>query len=309
MHTPQSGITPEANTDALFLTLLINKDPASLDRIRQTSAIIPEMTNKLVEQYPDARLSSTVSFGSDAWDLLYPQSRPESLRAFPEIEDAGRLAPASAGDLLLHIRANRRDVVFQLMHDILEQFGKSISVEEEVSGFRYLDSRDLTGFVDGTENPTGDSRASVALVGEEDPGFAAGSYIHTQRYIHHLHQWNEQPVPEQEKIIGRTKADDIEFSREEKAPTAHVKRANIKDADGKGMEILRHSMPYGNSKEAGLLFASYCRTPLHFELMLEAMMKADEAGHYDHLMNFSTAVTGCAFFAPSVEFLKKHGSS
>ena len=308
MHTPQSGITPEANTDALFLTLLINKDSASLDRIRQASAIIPEMTTKLAEQYPDARLSSTVSFGSDAWDLLYPQSRPESLRPFPEIEDEERLAPSTAGDVLLHIRANRRDVVFQLMQDTLEQFGNSVSVEEEVPGFRYLDSRDLTGFVDGTENPTGDSRASVALVGEEDSEFAAGSYIHTQRYIHHLHQWNEQPIAEQEKIIGRTKVDDIEFSSEEKALTAHVKRTNIKDANGKGLEILRHSMPYGNSKEAGLLFASYCRTPMHFTRMLEAMVKADEAGHYDHLMNFSTAVTGCAFFAPSVEFLKKHSS-
>ena len=306
MHTPQSGITPEANTDALFLTMLINRDSDSLERIRQTCAIIPEMTAKLAQQYPDARLSSTISIGSDAWNFLYPDIRPESLKPFPEIEDESRLAPATTGDLLLHIRANRRDIVFQLMHDTLEQFGKSISVEEEVSGFRYMDSRDLTGFVDGTENPTGDSRASVALVGEEDSEFTAGSYIHTQRYIHHLHQWNEQPIPEQEKIIGRTKADDIEFSSEEKAPTAHVKRANIKDAEGNGMEILRHSMPYGNSKEAGLLFASYCRTPLHFEQMLEAMMKVDEAGHYDHLMNFSTAVTGCAFFAPSIEFLRRH---
>lgn len=304
MHTPQSGITPEANTDALFLTLLINRDSNSIDRIRQTCADIPELTATLSGQYPDARLSSTVSIGSDAWDLLYPSSRPESLRPFQEIEDEGRLAPATAGDVLLHIRANRRDLVFQLMHDILEGFGHSISVEEEVSGFRYLDSRDLTGFVDGTENPTVDDRPAVALVGEEDSEFSAGSYIHTQRYIHHLHQWNEQPVPEQEKIIGRTKADDIEFSSAEKAPTAHVKRANIKDTEGNGMEILRHSMPYGNSKEAGLFFVSYCRTPMHFELMLEAMMKADEAGHYDHLMNYSTAVTGCAFFAPSVEFLQ-----
>ena len=304
MHTSQSGITPEANTDAVFLTLLINRDSSSIERIRQTCANIPELTATLSGHYPDARLSSTVSIGSDVWDLLYPSSRPESLRSFPEIEDEGRLAPATSGDLLLHIRANRRDLVFQLMHDILEHFGHSVSVEEEVTGFRYLDSRDLTGFVDGTENPTGNSRPVVALVGEEDSEFSAGSYIHTQRYIHHLHQWNEQPVPEQEKIIGRTKADDIEFSSEEKAPTAHVKRANIKDADGKGMEILRHSMPYGNSKEAGLFFVSYCRTPMHFELMLEAMMKTDEAGHYDHLMNYSTAVTGCAFFAPSVEFLQ-----
>ena len=163
--------------------------------------------------------------------------------------------------------------------------------------------RDLTGFVDGTENPEGENRAAVALVNKDDLPFAGGSYIHCQRYIHKLKEWNEQPVTEQEQIIGRTKADNIEFSSEQKAPYAHIKRVNIKDKEGKSMEMLRHSMPYGNSKEAGLLFIAYGKTPLHFELMLEKMIKSDSHGHYDHLMNYSDAVTGCAFFAPSIEFL------
>lgn len=225
---------------------------------------------------------------------------------FPEFIDGSRKAPATRGDLLVHIRSNRKDVNFILMREILKCFGASVQIEEEVEGFRYLDSRDLTGFVDGTENPTGDNRAAVALVSEEDPVFSQGSYIHCQRYVHHLDEWEQQSIPEQEEIIGRTKQDDIEFSPEQKSPVAHIKRVNLKDASGKSMEILRHSMPYGNAREAGLFFIAYNKTPKHFTLMLQTMIEADSQGHYDHLMKYSTPVTGCAFFAPSVEFLENH---
>ena len=306
MPTPQSGITPEANSNALFITLNIHHEVDSYNVVRQACANIPALTNTLAQQYPDARLSSTISIGSSAWDKLYPEQKPAELRTFPSFEDGDRKAPSTPGDLLLHIRSNRQDISFSLLKKIMEQLGDAVEVQEEVNGFRYLDCRDLTGFVDGTENPEGDNRAAVALVSDSDPTFTGGSYINCQRYIHHLPKWEKQPVEQQEQIMGRTKKDDIEFSSEQKAPTAHIKRVNLKDDQGKSMEMLRHSMPYGGAKESGLFFIAYGRTPSHFELMLEAMIKSDLNGHYDHLMNFSTAVTGCAFFAPSVDFLTSH---
>lgn len=307
MPTPQSGITPDANSDAHFLVLTIKENTSgSLSHIRQTLSGIPELTQSLSSQYPDARLSSTISIGSDAWEQLYSSRKPAALRPFMAVKDGDREAPATAGDLLLHIRSDRKDVNYILMSQLLRQLGSTVQVQEDVSGFRYLDSRDLTGFVDGTENPEGDNRASVAIVGEEDSSFAGGSYIHTQRYVHHLKEWEQCPLKDQETIIGRTKEDNIEFSSEEKAPIAHIKRVNLKDEQGKSMEILRHSMPYGDARESGLFFIAYGKTPKHFNLMLKAMIKADAHGHYDHLMNFSTAVTGCAFFAPSIEFLKEN---
>ena len=306
MLTAQSGITPDANSDALFLTLVIRDDEDSLKQIRQTCGDIPALTDKYSRQYPDARLSSTISIGSIAWDKLYPQHKPRNLTTFPKQSDGHRKAPATKGDLLLHIRSDRKDVNFILMREVMKQLGEAVRLQEEVHGFRYLESRDLTGFVDGTENPTGDNRATVALVSEEDPVFSRGSYIHTQRYIHHLNAWEQQSIAEQEQIIGRSKPDDIEFSPEDKAPTAHIKRVNLKDEHGKSMEILRHSMPYGSAREAGLFFIAYSKTPRHFTLMLKAMIQADPSGHYDHLMNYTTAVSGCAFFAPSVEFLQNH---
>ena len=306
MLTAQSGITAEENSDAVFLTLTIRDDKDSLEQIRQSCAGIPSLTRQLSEQYPDARLSSSISIGSKAWDKLYPQRKPKELVDFPEQTEEQRKAPATKGDLLLHIRSNRKDINFILLREIMNRFGESVHLQEEVNGFRYLENRDLTGFVDGTENPEGDNRAAVALVSEEDPVFSQGSYIHAQRYVHHLNEWEQQPVQSQEQMIGRTKADNIEFNSADKAPTAHIKRVNLRDAQGKSMEILRHSMPYGNAREAGLFFIACCKTPQHFTRMLEAMIHADQHGHYDHLMNYTTAVSGCAFFAPSVEFLQNH---
>ena len=306
MPAPQSGITPEANSDAQFITLAIKQDIESLKIIRKVCANIPTLTRSLAQQYPEVCLSSTISIGSSAWDILYPTSKPVELKPFVACEGDDHKAPSTPGDLLLHIRSNRKDICFSLLKQVMEQFASSVELLEEVSGFRYLDSRDLTGFVDGTENPEDDDRATVALVADNDPEFINGSYINCQRYIHHLPKWEKQPVAEQEQIMGRTKKDDVEFSSDQKAPTAHIKRVNLKDDQGKSMEILRHSMPYGGAKESGLFFIAYSRTPKHFDLMLEAMIKPDQHGHYDHLMNFTTAVTGCAFFAPSVDFLEKH---
>lgn len=307
MPIPQSGITPDANSDAQFLVLTINKNDSDImPLIRQGLASIPNLTRTLAEQYPDARLSSTISIGSDAWEMLYSKNKPTALRPFITVKDGDRQAPATAGDLLLHIRSDRKDVNYILMTRVLRQLGNMVQVQEDISGFRYLDSRDLTGFVDGTENPEGDHRDTVAIVGEEDSPFAGGSYIHTQRYVHHLKEWEQCPLQDQERIIGRTKADNSEFSADQKAPIAHIKRVNLKDPQGNSMEILRHSMPYGDARESGLFFIAYGRTPEHFNQMLKAMIKADAHGHYDHLMNFSTAVTGCAFFAPSIDFLQEN---
>ena len=304
MPMQQSGITPDANTDALFLVLSIKNSQESKPVIRETLSRIPELTKALSDSYPQARLSSTVAIGSYAWDQLFTEKRPAELTPFKPVADGDRSAPATPGDILLHIRSDRHDLNFKLQQQIMTLLNDSVQIQEDVHGFRYLDSRDLTGFVDGTENPTGDSRAEVALVAGEDPDFIDGSYIHTQHYIHNLSRWNQQPVKDQEKVIGRTKEDDIEFSGDKKAPTAHVKKANIKNAEGKSMEILRHSMPCGNATESGLFFVSYCRTPEHFEKMLEAMIQVDGQGHYDHLMDYSKAITGCLFFAPSLAFLK-----
>jgi putative iron-dependent peroxidase len=302
MPAPQSGILPEANSHALFITAVIKNGSSLSAKVRQACGAVPKLTAQVAAIDPDAGLISVVAIGSDAWNRLFTQARPQPLRPFRARSEHGRDAPATAGDLLFHIRSERRDLNYLVLRKIIDCFADSISVIEEVNGFRYLDSRDLTGFVDGTENPQGEERAEVALVDKEDTAYAGGSYISLQRYIHKLKDWEKLPVKEQESVIGRTRTDDVELEDEAKPATAHISRVVIKENDEE-LEILRHSMPYGNSREAGLLFIAYAKTPDNFDRMLDQMIYSDSDGHYDHLMDYTQAVSGASFFAPSLDFL------
>lgn len=303
MSSPQSGILPEANQHALFITLTAVEDSESLRVIRDLCPKFAEMTDKVAAMDKSAKLSSVLGFGAQIWDSLFPTAKPSALKPFQERQEVTRLAPSTPGDILLHIRSERPDLNFILARQVMQALAKSVSLVEETTGFRYLDSRDLTGFVDGTENPEGAECGEVTLVDEEDKPFSGGSYIQMQRYVHDLNLWDALPDSEQEAKIGRTKADDIELSGDIKPLTAHISRVVIEE-DGEELEILRHSMPYGNTQEAGLLFIAYARTPRHFDQMLDRMIHSDEQGYYDHLLDYTQAVTGVSFFAPSAEFLR-----
>ena len=274
-------------------------------QVRRAAAGLAAMTADVAKTDPAARLASVIAVGSDAWDRLWPESRPEGLAPFRAFADNGRAAPATEADLLLHIRGDRRDLVFELSRRMRDALGDAVTTVEEVHGFRYLDARDLTGFVDGTENPEGEEdRSAVALVA--DGPFAGGSFVNVQRYIHDLPAWNAMPVKDQEDIIARTKADNVEYETDRKPPFAHIKRVSIKE-DGRSLEMLRHSMPYGTADEHGLLFIAYTGRPDTFAKMLERMIVADPDGAYDHLMDYTRAVTGCTFFAPPQDWLAANG--
>lgn len=306
MPDPQSGVLPDGNTHATFMTLQLAPGAENASHARQACSQVPSLTEAVRREGNESNLHSVVAVGANAWNSVFGEDRPHLLRPFAALEDGGRKAPSTPGDILVHIRSDRADLNFDLARRVFVAFGDAVSMVEEIHGFRYLDTRDLTGFVDGTENPTGDHRAEVALVDGEDPDFAGGSYIALQRYVHDLPKWETVAVSEQEQIIGRTKADNIEFKSDQKAPYAHIKRASIKE-DGKSLELMRHSMPYGTADEHGLYFIAYCGTPDTFDKMLDQMMTSDADGHHDHLMDYTTAVTGASFFAPSLDFLKVHG--
>lgn len=303
MSTPQSGILPEANSHALFITFNIRSGVVGLaERIRQTCGALPGLTETVAALDPQGALRSVIAVESKAWNLLFPGRRPTLLRPFRRREQGPRRAPSTPGDLLLHLRGERQDLCFELARRFAARLGDAVTLVEEVPCFRYMDSRDLTGFVDGSENPQGDARRAVALVGPEDPAFSGGSYVHVQRYIHNLTRWEELKVAEQEPVIGRTKYNDQELPRGVKPGSAHISRVGIEDG-AQGLAILRHGMPYGGLREAGVLFVSYAHSPEPFERMLDRMVYADEEGDYDRLLDFTRAVTGSALFAPSREFL------
>ena len=211
--------------------------------------------------------------------------------------------PATNADVLLHIRSDQHDVNYHIALDLYQQFKPALKLNEMIHGFRYLDSRDLTGFVDGTENPEGDNREAVALVANNSE-FNGGSYVHLQKYQHNLESWEKMALKQQENSYGRTKADNIEYSSADKLPSAHTKRASAKNKEGESLEILRHSLPFGDLQNSGLLFAGFGSSPENFNLMLQSMCSIDDAGSVDKILHVTSAVTGDAFFAPGLNWFE-----
>lgn len=191
------------------------------------------------------------------------------------------------------LRADRRD------HEGLHG---SATVQDEVHAFAYYDARNLLGFVDGTENPVGHEAADAALVGDEDPDFRGGSYTVVQKYLHDVDAWERLPVETQEKVIGRTKATDVELD----APGSHKDVNTVIGPDGTEQRILRAAMPFGRPGhgEFGTYFIAYARDPRVTDTMLERMFLGTPTSGPDPLLDSSRAVTGTRFFVPSADFLR-----
>ncbi|WP_109559463.1 Dyp-type peroxidase [Mycolicibacter algericus] len=254
---------------------------------------------------PTKRLALVTSIGSDAWDRLFTGARPAELHPFVELTGPRHTAPGTPGDLLFHIKGETMDVCFELAGRIVKAIGDGITVVDEVHGFRFFDNRDLLGFVDGTENPVDEEALEATAVGDEDPDFAGGSYVHIQKYLHDMAAWEALPVTEQERVIGRTKADDIEFDDDVKPANSHIALNVITDEDGNELDIVRHNMPFGSvgSGESGTYYIAYARSPEITEQMLRNMFLGDPPGNTDRILDFSTAITGGLFFTPTADFL------
>jgi len=301
---PQPVLAPLTRA-AIFLVVGIKSDRESYAVMRELCGDLPGIFRAVDFRRIEAGLSCVVGFGSDAWDRIIGEPRPRELHPFREIRSAERHAVSTPADVLFHIRAKEIDMCFELVTQIMERIGRSASSVDETHGFRYFDERDLLGFVDGTENPRANAALNAALVGSEDPAFAGGSYVIIQKYLHDVSKWNALSTEEQERIIGRKKLSDIELSDAVKPSSAHSALTTIVE-DGKEVKILRDNMPFGRPSQAefGTYFIGYSRSPRTTEQMLENMFIGRPPGNYDRLLDFSRAVTGSLFFAPSATFLE-----
>jgi putative iron-dependent peroxidase len=290
---------------AIFLVVTINPGPENRAAVRSFCADVGGLIRAVEFRDLEAGLSCVIGIGSDAWDRLFGKPRPAELHPFREVRAGPRHAVSTPGDLMFHIRAKRMDLCFEMATQIMARLAGAVTAIDEVHGFRYFDDRDLLGFVDGTENPRGEAVIDAALIGEEDPAFAGGSYVIVQKYLHDLPGWNALSTEAQERIIGRTKLADIELDDSVKPTSAHSALNTITE-NGKELKILRDNMPFGSvgTAEFGTYFIGYCRTPRVTEQMIENMFVGRPSGNYDRLLDFSRAVTGTLFFCPSQTFLE-----
>ncbi|MBO9584808.1 MAG: Dyp-type peroxidase [Flavobacterium sp.] len=306
------NVTDYPNNNTIFMVWKFIHQEEAKTSFEKLCALVGNLNNSYNIRVPDGKTSCVMGIGHDAWIKLgLPLPLPKELVNFETIAGAKHTAISTAGDLHFHLRASNAAVCFDMAIAITKVLGDVAECLEEVHGFRYWDGRSIIGFVDGTENPVGEEREHFALVGDEDPVYKGGSYLFVQKYFHNMKNWESLTTEEQEKVIGRSKMDDIEMDDDVKPANSHSALTAITDENGNELKIVRDNMPFGNPSkgEIGTYFISYASTFSTTKKMLENMFIGDPVGNYDRILDFSTAQTGTLFFVPTLDVLDEYGQS
>lgn len=306
MSIESQNVTDYPNSNTIFMVWKLNDDPKLKDVFQQLCALVLNLNNSVFNRFPDSRASCVMGIGYEAWKKLeLPTPMPKELATFEEIKGIKHTAVSTPGDLHFHLRADNKSIIFDMAIEIsklLNPFAESVL---EIQGFKYWDARSILGFVDGTENPHGEDRDHFAKIGDEDQDYKGGSYLFVQKYLHNMDAWKGLSTEEQEKVIGRSKENDIEMSEEIKPSNSHIALANIEGENGEELKIVRDNMPFGSpsTNEFGTYFIAYSSTFATTKKMLTNMFIGDPVGNYDRILDFSTAVTGTLFFVPTRNML------
>lgn len=301
--TAQSVILPLPSDHARFIVLRLKN--LTIEELKEKLGDLFTTRDRLISQHPQAQIKTAVAFGPELWAKLYAQT-PTGFQQLDPISGSFHM-PVVPADVLIHIAAQRTDICFALSQSFFDGIQDKVEVLDERVCFRNFDGRDLTGFIDGTENPQfPDDRAETALLQNDVGVFADGSFIFAQRYAHNLEKWKKLKVDTQEQVIGRTKLESIELDEDEQPENSHVSRTVVEDDKGEEMAILRHSLPYGDGKgEQGLFFIAYTNDLSIIDSMLLRMFGTSGDGIHDRLLHFVTPMDGAYYFAPSEELLEE----
>jgi putative iron-dependent peroxidase len=297
MATPQPGIFALGTRTHHHLELDVATNASDAD--------VVDALRSLSEPHVTAGATNLViGYGPEVATRLLPiDEQPEDLAAFGEVHGLdGKVAPATQHDLWVWVHGAGADSVHDTAVHVAATLAPVATVAQETACWVYHDSRDLTGFIDGTANPPPSEAPSVALVPDGRPG-AGGSHVLAQRWVHDLSAFSELAVADQERVIGRTKLDSVELPSDLRPSDAHISLAEIHDADGEEREIYRRSIPYGTTTERGLYFLAFSAERDRFDEMLAQLFGAGERTRRDRLLDFTTPVSGAYYFAPASEAL------
>ncbi|MDR3240794.1 MAG: Dyp-type peroxidase [Lactobacillaceae bacterium] len=247
-------------------------------------------------------LKVAIGLSSSAWDFLFPTAdKPKELVTYTELKGPKYSMPATEGDIFFHVRAANEAVVYEVVTQFMQFLKPVTEVLDETKGFRYFEGRAIIGFIDGTEAPAPEDAADYAIIGDEDPEFANGSYAFAQKWIHDMDFWGNLKHEEQEKAVGRHKYSDLELEDDDKFKNAHNVASKI-EIDGVEQKIVRMNVPFSDAAtgKTGTYFIGYSRRWAVTKAMLQGMVAKS-----DYLLTFSTLLTGQLFFIPSRELLAK----
>ena len=294
MASPQDGIFVEGSR--FHWALEYTRRPAS-----DTRAVAEAARRALTET--GERVNVVVAFGRALWEGLAADRVPAGLRPFESMGEPGRAeAPATQRDVVFWIHGPGMDGVFDTALAVHRTIAAVAGLDLDLPGFAYHDSRDLTGFIDGTANPKDEAARDAALVPRDAAG-TGGTFVLTQQWAHDLARFNALSVADQERVIGRTKSESVELQGDAMPADSHVSRTDAK-VDGVAMKILRRSFPYGTVARHGLYFLAFACDIERFDVLLRRMFGVSGDGVHDRLTEFSRAVTGAYWFAPAKDDLE-----
>jgi putative iron-dependent peroxidase len=292
MYTPQSGIFALGTSSHAYLELDIS-DPQKCKELASAVCAIREPRTTM------GGVNFVIGFRPELWRNILPDDAPPDVEGFnKEIRGTeGFVMPATQHDALVWLSGSTYDVIFDMARSVIRDLAGLASLADETSSWPYRHDRDLTGFIDGSENPTLLDAPIAALLPEGVPG-AAGSVLLLQKWKHRASQWEAVLIDEQERIMGRTKLDSTEL--ENKPSDSHVARTD-QDKFGK---IFRRNMPYGIVDDHGTMFVGFSADQKRLSGMLDSMAGLI-TGTRDALTRFTQPLTGSYYFVPSVESLRR----
>jgi|ERR1019366_7499946 putative iron-dependent peroxidase len=297
MHVAQSGIFALGTSSHAYLEFDLHDhgDPLTLVQVI-ASLEEPRMTT--------GGVNLVVGFRPSLWTRVAPEEIPDGITDFDQdirgIE--GYTMPATQHDLWVWVAGHAYHTVFDVAKEAIATLASIARLANEVVGWTYKESRDLTGFIDGTENPRLSEAPEIALLPDGSPG-AGGSVVLVQKWTHNADAFDALPLEEQEKVIGRTKKASIELDEEVRGAQSHVSRTVI-EVNGAEQHIFRRNTPFGTATEHGTMFIGFSYDQQRLIRMLKRMAGAED-GIRDALTRYTTVVSGAYYFVPSVEALQK----
>lgn len=291
MQTAQAGIFALGTSSHVYLEFDVVDQKQCRDFAAAVAAIREPRTTT-------GGVNFVIGFRPELWREMMPQQAPAGVEGFNRsIEGIENFVmPATQHDALVWMSGSAYDVVFDMARTVIRDLAQKATLQEETSSWSYRHDRDLTGFIDGSENPTLMDAPADALLPDGARG-AGGSVLLLQKWKHRTAEWEALPVAQQELVMGRTKADSIEL--ENKPENSHVART---DQDKFG-HIFRRNMPYGNVDDHGTVFVGFSAEQQRLAKMLDSMAGRID-GIRDALTRYTQPVTGAYYFVPSIEDLR-----
>ena len=292
MYTPQAGIFALGTSSHSYLEFDILDAKKRREFASTISAIREPRTTT-------GGVNFVIGFRPELWREIVPEDSPPGVEGFNKAiaGTEGFAMPATQHDALVWLSGSAYDVLFDMARSVVKDLAGQATLADETSSWAYRHDRDLTGFIDGSENPTLLDAPSAALLPEGVPG-AAGSVLLLQKWKHKVAKWDAVPVAQQERIMGRTKLESIEL--ENKPADSHVARTD-QDEFGK---IFRRNMPYGNVEDHGTVFVGFSAEQKRLSRMLDSMAGL-VTGTRDALTRYTEPLSGSYYFVPSVEGLRR----